>query len=160
MGTDEVALAALYPPLRRFASVVAGAHIDPDDLVQEAFARVFARGGLHGLDDPLAYLRRTVLNLARNDRRRGRATQRALARHGASPESEQAVYPSDISELLRLDSRSRALLYLTELERASIAEAAQIVGCSEGAARMQLSRARRRLRELMEREDDDDARTH
>jgi RNA polymerase sigma-70 factor, ECF subfamily len=160
MATDETALAALYSPLRRFAAVVADAHADPDDLVQEAFTRVFARGGLDGIDDPLAYLRRVVLNLAHNERRRSHAAQRALARHGASAESEPVAYPSDLGELLRLDARSRALLYLTELERASIAEAAEIVGCSQGAARMQLSRARRKLRDLLEREDDDDARTH
>lgn len=151
---------ALYAPLRRFAAVVGDLGDDPDDLVQEAFARVLARGGLDGVGEPLAYLRRTVLNIVRNDRRHAAAGRRAAARYGLVDAAGLAAYPSDLAELMRVDARSRALLYLTEIEGASIAEAAELVGCSETAARMQLSRARRALRRLIEEERDDDARTH
>jgi RNA polymerase sigma-70 factor (ECF subfamily) len=162
MGADaDAVLVALYPRLRRFAAVVGDLDSDPDDLVQEAFARVLTRADLATLDDPLAYLRRVVLNLVRNQRRHAAAGRRAAARFGTADESAVASYPSDLTELLRIDPRSRALLYLTELEGASIAEAAAIVGCTETAARMQLSRARRRLRALIEEEESgDDARTH
>lgn len=54
--------------------------------------------------------------------------------------------PSDLADLLRLDPTSRALLYLVEVEGASIRDAAAAAGCTEPAARMRLSRARRRLR--------------
>jgi len=54
--------------------------------------------------------------------------------------------PSDLSVLLRLDPVARGLLFLVEVEGASIREAAAAVGCTEPAARMRLSRARRRLR--------------
>jgi RNA polymerase sigma-70 factor (ECF subfamily) len=65
------------------------------------------------------------------------------------------VYPSDVADLMMLDVRSRALLYLTEIEGAGVAEAAEVVGCSDPAARMRLTRARRRLRHLLEEEADD-----
>jgi RNA polymerase sigma factor (sigma-70 family) len=150
-------LRELYPSLRRFAGVVAAAGVAPDDLVQEAITRVLARGGLQGVDDPSAYLRRTIANLASNERRRAGIARRAHTRHDADAAvAARAEYPSDLDELRRLPARDRALLYLTEVEGAPIAEAAGIVGCSEGAARMAISRARRTLRKLLE---DDDAHT-
>ncbi len=152
---DVPVLRELYPALRRFAGVVAAAGVPPDDLVQEAMMRVLARGGLEGIDDPLAYMRRTIMNLASNERRRAAIGRRALTRHGAdAAAAARAHYPSDLDELRRLPARDRALLYLTEVEGEPIAEAAALTGCSEGAARMALSRARRALRKLLE---DDDA---
>jgi len=155
-GGERERLRALYPALRRFAGVVAPAGVAADDLVQDAFTRLIARGGLDGIDDPSAYLRRAIVNLASNERRHSRAAQRALVRHGAGPEGDRPVYPSDLAQLLRLDVRSRVLLFAVEVEGASIAEAAALAGCTEGAARMTLSRARRKLRSLLE---DDDAHT-
>ena len=118
---------------------------------------MLARGGLDGIDDPAAYLRRTIVNVASNERRRAAIGRRAVARHNADVSAQtRPEYPSDLDELRRLPARDRALLYLTEVEGAPIAEAAATVGCSEGAARMALSRARRTLRKLLE---DDDAHT-
>lgn len=53
-----------YPALRRFSAVVGPYECDPDDLVQEAVARVLKHYRLDELDQPMAYLRRTILNLA------------------------------------------------------------------------------------------------
>ena len=55
---DAEVFDALYPALRRFAAVVGGLEVDPDDLVQEAVARALRRGPLGELDNPGAYLRR------------------------------------------------------------------------------------------------------
>lgn len=43
--------------------------VEPDDLVQEALARVLRKGPISDLDNPLAFLRKTILNLASNQRR-------------------------------------------------------------------------------------------
>jgi DNA-directed RNA polymerase specialized sigma24 family protein len=59
----------LYPPLRRFAAVVAPREVDPDDLLQEAAARVLTKHRLTELNQPGVYLRRTMVNLASNHRR-------------------------------------------------------------------------------------------
>jgi len=72
----------LYGPLRRFAAVVGPIEVDPDDLLQEAVARVLQHRRLTDLDEPGAYLRRTIVNLAANDRRRFARMRRALTRMG------------------------------------------------------------------------------
>ena len=72
----------LYPSLRRFAAVVAPAETDPDDLVQEALVRVLERRSLIELDTPSAYLRRSMYNLAANQRRSFARRRRAFARVG------------------------------------------------------------------------------
>ena len=60
----------LYPSLRRFAGVVAPVEVGPDDLLHEAVERALRHKPLADFDDPGAYLRRTMVNLASNDRRR------------------------------------------------------------------------------------------
>ena len=59
--TDASLIAGLYPQLRSFASVVAPAHEDPNDLVQEAFLRALRQGPLCDLEHPKAYLREPLL---------------------------------------------------------------------------------------------------
>jgi RNA polymerase sigma factor (sigma-70 family) len=119
--------------------------MDPDDLLQEAVARVLRRRRLADLDQPDAYLRRTMVNLASNERRSFARERRALARLGASAETGGDSYPSDINELLTLPPRERAALYLAEVEGYRYAEIGDLLGCSEAAARKRAMRARRHL---------------
>ena len=149
--TEKVRL--LYPSLRAFAAGVT--RDDPDDVVQEAFVRLLQRGSLETITDLGAYLRRVVVTVAIDRSRHARAGRDAQDRSGPPAVGLAAVYPSDVAELMALDVRSRALLYLTEIEGAPIGEAATAVGSTETAARMRLSRARRRLRRLMEEEGND-----
>lgn len=158
MGDDEIEeLKALYAPLRHFAGIIAPADTAPDDLVQEVFTRIIERGGLTGIDDPIRYLRRAMVNLVSNERRRSAASQRAFTRHGVAADAREQAYPSDLDALLRIDPRARLLTYLVDVEGASIAEAAEVAGCTQGAARMQLSRARRQLRLFLEESNADTA---
>ncbi|MEA2002530.1 MAG: sigma-70 family RNA polymerase sigma factor [Actinomycetota bacterium] len=144
---DEEArlFAELYASLRRFAAVVAPIDVDPDDLLQEAVARVLRRKRLTDLDEPGAYLRRTMVNLASNYRRKMGNRRRALARFEASVRPIEDVYPSDLNELLRLAPQERAVLYLSEVEGYRYAEIGGMLGCSEAAARKRAMRGRRRL---------------
>jgi len=138
------ALRAEYEPLRRFAAVIGRWDVEPDDLVQEAYAKILVKCPTD-IRDLGAYLRRMIVNLATDERRRvGRAATFApkLATAGASTDS----YPSDLSDLLGLPARVRALLYMVEVEGQQIAPAAAAVGMSSGNARVALLRARRRLR--------------
>lgn len=137
--------AELYDPLRRFAAVVGPIEVDPDDLVQEALAKVLRRHRLTELDHPGAYLRRTIVNLASNQRRRFAVGRRALARLGSGSEAAGDTYPSDLDDLLRLDPKERAVLYLAEVEGYRYAEIGVLLGCTEAAARKRAMRARRRL---------------
>jgi RNA polymerase sigma-70 factor (ECF subfamily) len=135
----------LYDSLRRFAAVVGPIEVDPDDLLQEAVARVLQRRRLTDLDEPGAYLRRTMVNLASNQRRRFAVGRRALARLGAASGATRDVYPSDLTELLRLPPQERAVIYLVEVDGYRYSEVGQMLGCSEAAARKRALRARRRL---------------
>jgi RNA polymerase sigma-70 factor, ECF subfamily len=138
-------LVAAYSGLRRFAAVVGPLDADPDDLVQEAFVRALRRG-LDGIDNLDAYLRRAVVNLSSNERRRWNRRQRAFGRHGVLDVA--AVTPTyvDVADLFHLPPDLRAVLWLAEVESWTYAEIGSLLGCTEDAARTRASRARRRLR--------------
>ena len=144
---DRQLFAGLYPALRRLAAIVASYEIDPDDLVQEAVTRALDGGALARFDSPEAYLRRIIINLAANDRRRFGRRRRAMARFAQEvQEGASAQYPSDLSDLLQLPPRTRAMLYLREIEGLPYEEIAALNGVSPAAARMAVSRALRTLR--------------
>lgn len=147
-------LRTLYAPLRRYAAVVAPWGMDPDDLVQEAFTRVLVAAPAD-VRDLGAYLRRTIVNLAANERRRAGRALAAVTR--ARPDvAERDAYPSELADLLRLEPRVRGLLYLVEIDGEPIGVAAEVVGMSPAAARMALTRARRRLRDELDEESIDE----
>jgi RNA polymerase sigma factor (sigma-70 family) len=148
---DERLFAELYAPLRRFAAVVKPPEADADDLVQEALLRTLAIRPLCEYDDPASYLRRTIVNLAANQRRWLGRRRRALARLTPLAQ-EDAAYPSDLQELLRLKPLDRAALYLAVVEDRSYREVADVLGSSEIAVRARVSRALRRLRVRFEEE--------
>lgn len=147
---DGALFAAAYPALRRFAAVVAPLDLDPDDLLQEAVARALRIGPLHELDHPVAYLRRTMTNLAANhNRSRGRERQATTRIAASLPTEADLSYPSDLTELDRLDPSDRAALYLADVERLPLADVADALGTNAPAARARVSRARRRLRRAL-----------
>lgn len=145
-STDDELFASLYPSLRRFAAV-ADVGGDPDDLVQEAVARTLRHHALSELDQPGAYLRRAIVNLASNRRRSMARWRSAVSRLGAGDEAVEAEYGSDLAELRRLSVEDRALLFLVVVEDKPYAEAAELLGITEEAARARASRARKQLRD-------------
>ena len=149
---DQTLVREIYAPLRRFAAVVGPAEVEPDDLVQEALSRVLRRGSLTELDQPVAYLRRTMLNLVSNQRR-GFARRRDAIAKVDLDESCLPEYPSDTHDLMQLAPRSRAVLYLTCVEGRTYAEVAELLGCTEVSARAISSRARRKLRAVLSEEE-------
>ena len=140
-------VAGLYPQLRAFASVVAPAHEDPNDLVQEALLRALRRGSLRELEYPKAYLRATIYHLAVSSRRRWASQQRGLVQIGAPVETPEG--PWQVDELLRLAPKARAVLYLHVIEGLPYDEIGGLLGCTAVAARKTASRAKRRLRRLL-----------
>jgi DNA-directed RNA polymerase specialized sigma24 family protein len=137
-------LRELYEPLRRFAAVIGNWDVDPDDLVQSAYAKVLALRP-DDIRELGPYLRRMIVNLATDERRRTTRTDGVLRRIGPAPSTTDS-YPSDLEDLMRVQPHVRALLYLVEIERVPIADAADLVGMSNSGARVALMRARRRLR--------------
>lgn len=157
VGEDEAMFAGLYPRLRAFASMVGPRRMDPDDLVQEALARTLRRHALRDLDQPLAYLKRVVRNLATDE-------IRANGRHGEqvsanSAEAVVPVYPSDLSDLELVPFEDRALIHMVHVEGASYADAVAVFGGSEEGLRKRSSRALHKLRSvLVERDAEEDER--
>lgn len=147
---DEQIIRRCYDQLRRFAAVVGAPDVEPDDLVQEALVRTLRLTPLHQLDKPEAYLRRAVVNIARNARRSRRRRDAALIKLVASSPSEHDdPHPSDLADLDRLQARDRALLYLRVVEGRSYAEMAEQLAMREDAVRARVSRATRHLRVLI-----------
>lgn len=96
--------------------------------------------------------RRMVANQRRAARRRGALSQRLSREPGGEWESSTDRAPV-LEALTRLSERDRELLLLIAWEGLSIPEAAVALGCSAGAAKVRLHRARRRLRSELERLD-------
>jgi RNA polymerase sigma-70 factor (ECF subfamily) len=144
-------LREIYGQLRRFAAVIAPLDLDPDDLLQEALVRALRLRPLKDYDDLGAYLRRAMLNLAANARRRTGRYRRALARLGEDTDSPAASYPSDLFILYALSPDVRAVLYLAAVEGLSYAEIGGLLGCSEAAARARACRGRHALRCVLEK---------
>ena len=67
-----------YRALRAFAAGISPG--DPDDSVQEALVRLFSRVSETPVEDPIAYLRRTIANIAIDNARRERSNRKALER--------------------------------------------------------------------------------
>lgn len=153
--TDASLFETLYPSLRQFAAVTGSVDVEPDDLVQEAVARTLRSHRLVDLDDPGAYLRRAIVNLAANRRRSMARWRRAITRLDRVDEAQLPDYASDLTDLLALEPDARALLFMVEVEGHSYAEAAEVLGISEEAARTRAARARRRLRTDLEGVTDD-----
>lgn len=152
--SDEQEFRELYKPLRRFAAVVAPIDVEPDDLVQEALARVLARGGLARLQSPLAYLRRSVLNLAINQQRASVRRSTVLRSVDTIEQGARAAeYPSHLWGLLDLSPLDRAVLYLADVEGWGFAEISEVTGVRESTLRGRASRARKDLRDRIEKEE-------
>ena len=111
--------------------------------------RTLRRGPLSDLDNPLAFLRKTIVNLASNQRRSLGRKRNALGRlfieEGRSPS-----YPSDIEAILDLPPTHRAILYLVEVEDVPYEEAAEQLGMTTMAVRAMANRARKKARAALE----------
>ena len=149
-GGDAHLVTRLYPGLRAFASVVAPAEEDPNDLVQEAFVRTLRGGSLSRLEYPKAYLRSAIYHLAVSARRRRAAERRTLVRVGV--ENPPPEYSWQLDELLRLSPKERAVLYLRVIEDMPYIEIADLLECPPASVRQTASRAKRRLRRLLAEE--------
>jgi RNA polymerase sigma-70 factor (sigma-E family) len=153
-------LAALYarhaPRAGRLAYLLTG---DPDlaeDLAQEAFVRLVARLGSIRDDAVIAaYLRRSIVNLARKHWRKARSERSYLRREGRNLATQATMGPdlADHDELWRalqqLPHRQRAAIVLRFYEDLSEAETARVLGCAVGTVKSSVSRGLRRLHKEM-----------
>jgi RNA polymerase sigma-70 factor (sigma-E family) len=136
-----------YAGLLRLACLLVGQRHTAEDLVHEAFAHLYAnRTRVHDEHKVLAYLRATVVNLARGRHRRHLVAVKhepAAAPPAASAEDSAlaGVHRSDvIAALHRLPNRQRECLVLRHYLRMSEGEIANVLGVSVGSVRTHTKR--------------------
>ena len=148
--------AAEHERLYRFAYLLTRDQESAEDLVQDAFIKIYRKGA--GVDDQglSAYARRTVVNLLRSGLRRRSVERRVLQQLSAErppsdPDRDSTV---DVRRaLLTLSVRDRACLALRYYEGFSDKEIAAVLGVTEVAAKKRAQRAHQRLRALMSQEE-------
>ncbi|MGH2661433.1 MAG: SigE family RNA polymerase sigma factor [Actinomycetota bacterium] len=139
------------PDAARLAYLLTGDRSLAEDLVQEAFVRLFGR--FRDIRNPEAfpaYLRTTVVNLTRSHFRRKKVERAYLEREGRAdtrgpgpePGGEQEMWDA----LQRLSPRQRAAIVLRFYEDLTEAQTADVLRCPVGTVKSLVSRGIDRLR--------------
>ncbi len=149
IGPFEAAYAAAWLPVFRFALAWTNDWSAAEDLVQEAFLRLWDRRGKIDWSQPvLPWLLVTTRRTATD---RFRRLRRAVAIHGpieVAPGSDARIEWLDLRSSFRsLSALERAALVLTALEDLDAARAGEILGIEANAVRSAASRGRRKLKE-------------
>ena len=145
------------PALRRYAFALIRDDATADDLVQDCLERAVSRWHLRRSDgDIRAWLFTILHNLFVSQRRQAlrRGPHRALedleGETGIPSAQEHAIIHRDMLRALALlPEDQQSVLVLVGVEDLSYAEAASIMGVPVGTVMSRLSRARNRLRSLM-----------
>jgi len=132
--------------LYRTALAILGDPHEAEDAVQDAFLRFLEKAPAQ-LDNPGAWLLRVLVNDCRSRLRL------AWRRVGTLPETLPAPSPEEreeLEELYALPPKDRAVLHLCYFEGYSTEEIARMLGSRPGTVRSRLSRARQKLKRLLE----------
>ena len=146
--------------LLRTGFLVTGDPVEAEDLVQECLLRVARHWPrARSMDQPAAYARRILVNLALDDARRRTRCAAELGWAEDSPVEARAngasAVDSGLSDtrmeliagLRMLPARQRAILILRYYEDLSEAQVAHLLSCSVGTVKSTASRGLSRLRE-------------
>jgi RNA polymerase sigma-70 factor (sigma-E family) len=145
------------PRLRRTAYLYCGDWHLAEDLMQSALTKIYRSWSRVQKDESLANYSRTVLLRTWLDEKR-RPWRRSEQSEADVPERrDEARGPADSPErlwardlvhqgLLRLPPRQRAVVVLRYFDELSVAEAAEVMGCSEGTVKSQTARGLETLR--------------
>jgi RNA polymerase sigma-70 factor (sigma-E family) len=152
-----------YGRLRDLAFMIIGDRGAAEELVMEAFLKTFSGWGrIRDLDRADAYLKRAVVNLCRSKIRRKTIELRQNAMVYRREERRKSGWDADLHEDSRelwaavreLPVRQRACIVLFYAEDLPEGDIADILDCSVGTVRSQLSRARRKLGGMLGVEDE------
>ena len=148
----------LKDTLYRLARSIVLNSAEAEDIVQDLFERAWrARDSVLRSDYPRAYLCRMAHNLA-IDRLRRSARQRDFSETKGSyvecSDGNMSIDNSDMAQLTRqlidrLSERQRVAIHMRDVEGYEIEEIAQVLECDETSVRMNLSRARKSIREQL-----------
>ncbi|MHB8512551.1 MAG: RNA polymerase sigma factor [Actinomycetota bacterium] len=148
--------ASQYEPLRRFGFVLTGDWAAADDLVQEAFVRLYRSHRKLEQTGLPAYARKTMLHVSRSSFAKLVREGMSLAKwHREQPASTQSSRISDHfwTAIMELPKGQRAVVALRYYEDLTDEDIARTLGLSLGTVKKQASRALARLRETLGRQD-------
>lgn len=157
MADASTLLEPQIPALRRYAYALLRDHDLADDLVQDTLERALSRWRLRRDDGDLrawlfAIQRNLYVNRWRQHRRRGTAiTLDEVPTQGTAPNQEAVLEVHDVLAAMdHLPEEQKSLLLLVGVEDFSYDDAARILGMPIGTVMSRLSRARQRLRAIVD----------
>ena len=155
-GTDEAYLTYVHgriPALRRIAYLLSGDLHQADDLVQETITKLYARWPrIAAVDNVDAYTHTMLVRAFLDEKRRGWWRVRLF---GSPPERAASVAGAAEDRamlrgaLAKVAPRQQAVLVLRYLCDQSVAEVAEILGCSEGTVKSQTTHGLNALRKIL-----------
>jgi RNA polymerase sigma factor (sigma-70 family) len=147
-----------FPQMVSIAYALSGGRMAAEDLAQEAMIAAYRNWNEVGaLERPGGWVRRVVLNRAASAYQRRKAEARALLRLAPLRGQPPAALSDEAGEfwqaVRRLPKRQAQAVALHYLEEASVAEIAEVMGCTESTVKVHLHRGRRALAERLHAED-------
>jgi RNA polymerase sigma-70 factor (sigma-E family) len=136
-----------YPDMVRLAYLMVDSNGVAEELVQDSFVRVHAKW--RTIDHPRAYLRTTVVNACRNERRRRKVARRVVA--ASRGEVSTDAHPDLLGDALRsLSPDRRAAIVLRFYEDLPVQDVADILGVAPGTVKSMVHRGLAELREVID----------
>jgi RNA polymerase sigma-70 factor (sigma-E family) len=142
---------AHYGCLRGLAYVLLGDHSTAEEIVMDVFLKAFSGWGqFRSVEQASPYLRKMVVNACRSVLRRRSIEEQANALLGAAsdadPNADRHEESMDLwSAVAQLPERQRTCVVLRYLEDLSEPQIAEVMDCSVGTVKSQLSRGRQKL---------------
>jgi len=157
MADPTSQLEPLIPALRRYAYALVRDHDAADDLVQDTLERALSRWALRRPDASVrAWLftiqRNLFINAYRQRQRRGpHVSLDSIASPALTARQEVGLEVHDVLGALdQLPEEQKSLLLLIGVEDLSYDEASRVLGIPLGTVMSRLSRARQKLRSILE----------
>lgn len=146
MASFESFYKSEYKPLLGMAIALTSDPTAAEDLVQEVFISAHGRWDrVSQYENPRGWLRRVLINRATSRRRRLGSELKALTRLGApdpAPPDLSAETSQVWDEVRLLPRRQQQAVVLHYVGELTVREAADVMGCSTGAVKSHLHRAR------------------
>jgi RNA polymerase sigma factor (sigma-70 family) len=133
----------------RTAYLIVGSHAIAEELVQEAFARMYRHFAT--IDNPGGYLRTSVVRLCMQSRDRAAMEADRLASSFEPPATDEPAIDEMWDRLARLRPERRAVLVLRFYNDMSPSEIAEVLGWRDATVRTRLHRGLADLRRELER---------
>jgi RNA polymerase sigma-70 factor, ECF subfamily len=130
---------------------------DAKEVAQEVFLRLYRhRGRMKPEENVAGWLYRVTVNLCRDEQRRRHATVELEDLPSAAPDPDRQLADAERSRVLEMSLRmlspkERAALVLRDLEGLPGSEVARLLGSSEATVRSQISSARVKVKNFVER---------